>query len=259
MNFRNPLVPLVIVAFFSISLLAGCRGPRFPVPPPIIIDDGYHQRPRHRIKHYRYRYFPGSQVYYDSSRRIYFYFSNNTWLSVPVLPPHIHLDMHNYVTVDLEGPKPHIHHKNVIKRYPPRVIKKQNRQQERREIKRDERKEYRDARDDRRYDKRQDRKEYREDKQERRQDRKEYREERQERREDKREERKDYRDDREDRREDRRERRQEYRDDGDDRRDDRRDRRQEYRDDDDDERNYKERRRQNDRDDRRIPEPPVWR
>lgn len=199
MRFRHSHISLLILALVGIALLSGCRGPRLPVPPPVIIDDDHRHRPRHRIRHYRYRYFPGCQVYYDTTRKIYFYFSNNVWVSVPVLPRHIHVDWDDYVTLELEGPKPHLHHKDVFKRYPPKVRKKAPRQnpkkieqRHRQQEKKEYRKEQREERQERRQEYRDDQEE---DRYEKRQQYQEYREERDERREENRERRKGYRDD----------------------------------------------------------------
>ncbi len=242
MNFRHHRILLLLAVILAITSLAGCRPPRLPGPRPIIIDGGHPDRPRHRLRHYRYRYFPGSQVYYDSSRKIYFYLSNNVWLSVPVLPRHIHVDWDDYVSLELEGPKPHLHHKDVFKRYPPRHKKKapvkkmkkrerrerQQEQKEYRQEKKERRKDYRDDDDERRYNKRERRKDYQGEQEERRYE--------------KRQEQREYRQGREERRQDTRERRQGYRDDDDD-------------DDDDNDRGGK---RKKDRDDWRGPGRPVW-
>ncbi len=200
MNSRHTNIALFVLLIMIVTTVAGCRRPpRFPVPPPVVIDGRPHHKPKHRIKHYRYRYYPVSQVYYDHSRRVYFYYGKRGWVSVPVLPRHIHIDIDNYVTVDLEGPKPHIHHKRVLKNYPANKYQKKRRKEIRKE-KKERRKEYKK-------EKREERREYREDK---RESRKEYREDRREDRKDRRE---DYREDREDHYEDRYDDRHDYRDD----------------------------------------------
>ncbi|MBU0680776.1 MAG: hypothetical protein KKD73_05070 [Proteobacteria bacterium] len=182
MSLHCKKISLLISAILVISTMAGCRARHFPVPPPPIPRGGHYDNQPHRVSLYRYRYFPREQVYYDSNRNIYFYFSNNVWLSGPVLPRHIHIDINNYVTMELEGPNPHLHHKDVTKRYPQREYEKERRNEERREEKadrrddkRDQRQEYRGENGDRRDDKRDQRQEYRGEKGERRDDKKDKR------------------------------------------------------------------------------------
>jgi hypothetical protein len=184
---RLPAMKILLLVFLLalISISSGCRV-RPPLPPglPVIVPGVIHHDTRHpRALMHRYRYFPTAQVYFDLNRNVYFYFSNNVWLSAPRLPAHIHIDLNNFFTLELEGPKPYVHHSKTIKRYPPGLKKK---------LKREHREKVRD--------KREEKKERWEDKKERQKDRLK----RKERELDRRENRIERREDRNDRARDRR-------------------------------------------------------
>lgn len=132
MRFHDQKIILLILLLVALSALSGCRRPPLPAPGPVIIDDGHPgRRPHQRSRYYRYRYFPAYEIYYDTSRRLYFYFSNGRWLSVRVLPRHYHIDARDYVIVELEGLKPHVHHRQMTKRYPPHKYRKEERREKR--------------------------------------------------------------------------------------------------------------------------------
>lgn len=132
MRVHNQTIILFILLFVALSALSGCRRPPLPTPGPVIIDDGHPgRRPHQRSRYYRYRYFPASEIYYDTSRRLYFYFNDGRWLSVRVLPRHYHIDARDYVIVELEGLKPHVHHRQMIKRYPPQKYGNKERREKR--------------------------------------------------------------------------------------------------------------------------------
>ena len=81
-------------------------------PPPWAPAHGYRAK-------YQYRYWPGSQVYFDSGRGMYFYYSGGSWQAGVSLPGGIHLSG-GYVNLDMDAAKPYKWHKDVIQRYPPR-------------------------------------------------------------------------------------------------------------------------------------------
>ncbi|PLX51273.1 MAG: hypothetical protein C0613_01375 [Desulfobulbaceae bacterium] len=158
MRFHDQKIILLILLLVALSALSGCRRPPLPAPGPVIIDDGHPgRRPHQRSRYYRYRYFPAYEIYYDTSRRLYFYFSDGRWLSVRVLPRHYHIDARDYVIVELEGLKPHVHHRQMIKRYPPHKYRKEERREKRHQ-------------DKGRYDDQDDRKQQRHDKEMKRSD-----------------------------------------------------------------------------------------
>jgi|GEM_PF-2235277 len=119
-------------------LVGGCRV-RPPLPPrPYVVVPGEPYYGEHYGSGYRYRYYPGAQVYFDTSRNIYFYFSGSVWLSAPRLPRHIHVDRDNFVTMELDEPKPYLRHRDTLKRYPPGLRKeKQGKQRQERSERRD--------------------------------------------------------------------------------------------------------------------------
>lgn len=80
-------------------------------PPPWAPAHGYRSK-------YRYRYYPGHQVYFDSVRAHYFWFSAGTWLSGPALPPAIVLPPTGFVTLGMDVPDPFKFHREVIMRFP---------------------------------------------------------------------------------------------------------------------------------------------
>ncbi len=288
-----------IISIMLISTLAGCRVRRLPlpVPPPIVPRVSPYAKAPVRAAHHRYRYFPAHQVYFDTSRNIYFYFSNHAWFSAPVLPPHIHIDRDNYVVMELEGPKPHLYHKQTVKRYPPGVLRNkrqihnkkphqgrnddreeyrendkkhgktyQDEKQRRHDEKIDPRKEYRDGYERDEYSKNEKKrgKTYQDQKQRRRDEkidpRKEYRDEheRDEYSKNNKKRGKTYRDQKQRRRDEKIDPRRDYRDEDDEHRDEENNRRRRYRDEDDEERDDNDAQRKNDAEDWRGSDQ-VWR
>ncbi len=106
--------------------LLGCRA-RAPLPPHPYLGPGEppYGRPHYRSG-YRYRYYPGTQVYYDTSRNLYFYSSGGVWLSAPVLPGSIRIVPDHFVTIELDSPKPYEHHRKVLNRHPPGPNRQKN-------------------------------------------------------------------------------------------------------------------------------------
>jgi hypothetical protein len=80
----------------------------------------------YRAKH-SYRYYPAKEVYYDTGRRIYFYFEGEIWKSGESLPYHIEVSLGKYQTVELDSDTPyayHESHKDKKERIPPGQAKK---------------------------------------------------------------------------------------------------------------------------------------
>ncbi|PNR92857.1 hypothetical protein [Petrotoga sp. 9PWA.NaAc.5.4] len=86
-------------------------------PPPWAPAHGY------RVK-YQYYYYPNSQVYYDSDRGLYFYYSNENWEFSVSLPSFINLDKDISVILEMDADKPYIYHSEIVKRYPPKAKNK---------------------------------------------------------------------------------------------------------------------------------------
>lgn len=90
---------------------------------------GQYVPPHARSLRHHYRYFPEVEVYFDITSNLYFYLSDHVWLSVPLLPSHIRIDLNNFVAMELDGSKPYIYHQDTRKRYPPGLRKNKHRKQ----------------------------------------------------------------------------------------------------------------------------------
>jgi hypothetical protein len=86
-------------------------------PPPWAPAHGYRAK-------YRYRYYPSFQVYFDLDRKLYFYLKGERWLVSARLPSGIHIEVANYVNVELDTDKPNEYFSEHRKRYPPGQAKK---------------------------------------------------------------------------------------------------------------------------------------
>jgi hypothetical protein len=87
--------------------------------------------PAHATAHghkarYAYRYYPSSFVYFDASRKIYFYFENNCWWESASLPKDIRLKFDHYVTIEMDDDKPYNNFREHVHKYAPGQLKKKN-------------------------------------------------------------------------------------------------------------------------------------
>jgi hypothetical protein len=87
-------------------------------PPPWAPAHGYRQK--QAKTHYRYIYYPASQVYFAPERGGYYYLDNGGWTFGATLPPRINLG--RSVSIDLGGPVPYAYHPVVLQRYPVVVV-----------------------------------------------------------------------------------------------------------------------------------------
>jgi len=67
-------------------------------------------------KHYKYIYYPGSQIYYSPVVHRYYYMDNGVWTYGVAPPPSVRLGKN--VSIDLGGPVPYTYHSTVIQQYP---------------------------------------------------------------------------------------------------------------------------------------------
>jgi hypothetical protein len=88
-------------------------------PPPWAPAHGY------RAKH-KYRYYPDARVYYDTGRKVYFYWRDGKWRVSVSLPASIRLSVGDYVTLEMDSERPYHYHDEVVKRYPPGQLKKKH-------------------------------------------------------------------------------------------------------------------------------------
>jgi hypothetical protein len=91
--------------------------PREAGPPPWAPAHGY------RAKHH-YRYYPESYVYYDTGRSVYFYSEGGRWGASVSLPSSIHIDVEEYVSIEMDTDQPYRYHSEVVKKHPPGHHKK---------------------------------------------------------------------------------------------------------------------------------------
>lgn len=119
---------MLILGFVFASF--GCHGSRVVIgtqphyevvehhgPPPWAPAHGY------RAKH-RYYYYPSSHVYFDVGRGLYFHYEGGGWRVGASLPVGIHIDVNEYVELEMDTDKPYHYHSEVVKRYPPGQAKK---------------------------------------------------------------------------------------------------------------------------------------
>ena len=71
-----------------------------------------------------YHYYPSSDVYYDTERKLYFYLEGENWRFGVSLPGGIKLDVGDHVTLGMDTDKPYEFHTDVVKQYPPGQLKK---------------------------------------------------------------------------------------------------------------------------------------
>jgi len=73
---------------------------------------------------YRYRYYPSFYVYFDFERRVYFYLEGGGWRVSARLPSGIHIEVGNYVNIELETDRPYEFFSEHRKKYPAGQAKK---------------------------------------------------------------------------------------------------------------------------------------
>jgi len=61
----------------------------------------------YRAKHH-YHYYPRAEVYYDTSRKLYFYMQGDGWKASVSLPLDLKVRLGDYVSVEMESDKPYL-------------------------------------------------------------------------------------------------------------------------------------------------------
>ena len=79
-------------------------------PPPHAPAHGY------RAKH-TYHYYPDAQVYFDISRRVYFYMKGQSWQVSASLPSGLNAQLGSYVSIQMDSDKPYTRFKDHKKKY----------------------------------------------------------------------------------------------------------------------------------------------
>ena len=86
-------------------------------PPPHAPAHGY------RAKH-SYNYYPAAQVYFDTSRKVYFYLDRDNWRMSVSLPESLSVKLGNHVTIDMDTDKPYAQFLEHKKKYSQGQLKK---------------------------------------------------------------------------------------------------------------------------------------
>jgi len=86
-------------------------------PPPHAPAHGY------RAKH-SYNYYPSAHVYFDTSRKVYFYLDRDNWRMSVSLPESLKVNLGNHVTIDMDTDKPYVKFVEHKKKYSRGQVKK---------------------------------------------------------------------------------------------------------------------------------------
>jgi len=151
-------VPAVDAAI-DVHIDAEIRIGRAPPPPPpeiVVVEEVGPPGPPpwSRSRWYRrshaYYYYPGCDVYYRPSDRMWFYLDGGNWEFGVSLPERIRVDFGRSVSLSLESDRPYTFHRDVVAYYPPTYWSKvkfkngHDNRVDRREDRRDDRAERRD-------------------------------------------------------------------------------------------------------------------
>jgi hypothetical protein len=86
-------------------------------PPPHAPAHGY------REKH-TYYYYPDAYVYFDISKKLYFYLQGDRWRMSASLPHSFSVRLGKHVTIELDSERPYAYFDKHKKKYPPGQMKK---------------------------------------------------------------------------------------------------------------------------------------
>jgi len=70
-----------------------------------------------RAKH-TYHYYPNVKVYFDISKEVYFYMKGQSWQVSASLPGGSHVQLGNYVAIQMDSDKPYTRFNDHKKKYP---------------------------------------------------------------------------------------------------------------------------------------------
>ena len=139
----NTITKILVCGFFTIFLLSLCAcqiksaGVHIgDEPEPAVVAKS---KPRggppahapahgYRAKHH-YRYYPSCYVYFDISRKCYFYLSGDSWKVSASLPSHMRVQLGEYVSIEMDTDKPYTKFKDHKKKYPPGQLKKKKKEE----------------------------------------------------------------------------------------------------------------------------------
>jgi hypothetical protein len=127
MYMKLQLVLLICVLFafiFTACSVTGIGigvGDKGPVvkggPPPHAPAHGYRAK-------YAYHYYPDAYVYFDISRKLYFYLEGDKWSMSVSLPHSLYVQLGEHVAIEMDSDKPYTHFDSHKKKFPPGQLKK---------------------------------------------------------------------------------------------------------------------------------------
>jgi hypothetical protein len=91
-------------------------------PPPHAPAHGYRAK-------YSYRYYPSCYVYFDLSRKCYFYLDGHIWKVSVSLPVSLHAQLGEYVSIEMDTDRPYTKFEDHKKTYPPGQLKKKKKKE----------------------------------------------------------------------------------------------------------------------------------
>ena len=92
-------------------------------PPPHAPAHGYRAK-------YSYRYYPSCYVYFDISRKFYFYLAGDGWMVSASLPASMRVQLGDHVSIEMDTDRPYTKFKEHKKEYPPGQLKKKKKKKE---------------------------------------------------------------------------------------------------------------------------------
>lgn len=126
-KFRSSIWIVVISGLFLFSLSACIRSTEIYVggdpkvkrggPPPHAPAHGYRAK-------YTYHYYPAAAVYFDTTRKVYFYMDGTSWKMAVSLPSRIRVALGDHVTIEMDSDRPYTQYETHKKKYPPGQLKK---------------------------------------------------------------------------------------------------------------------------------------
>jgi len=139
----NTITKILVSGFFTIFLfsLFACQIKSLGVqigdePSPVVVAKSKRKGgpPPHAPAHgyrakYSYRYYPSCYVYFDLSRKCYFYLDGDNWKVSVSLPLHMRVQLGDYVSIEMDTDRPYTKFKDHKKKYPPGQLKKNKKQE----------------------------------------------------------------------------------------------------------------------------------
>jgi hypothetical protein len=130
MSYSFPIKSLIWFSFaLLLFYLSGCSSTTAGVHTgggPVVVKSGpspHAPAYGYRAKH-TYRYYPDAYVYYDVTRKVYFYLEKGEWIMAVSFPNHLSVNLSEYVMIETENDKPYTEYDKHKQKYPPGQLKK---------------------------------------------------------------------------------------------------------------------------------------